>query len=127
MTSKTLLATLAALAVLTVADAGRAGQSNSAGAYCGKNADGSGICTGSFNGFLAQTDAQAYAAFWNEGTVYAQFIAELNGTYYSCTSTSPGAQWFAISSAPPTTMFYISWSSNGQCNSVAMQAGSLYQ
>jgi hypothetical protein len=127
MMLRSFTALLAAFAVLTVADAGFAGQSSSAGAYCSTNSDGSGGCSGSFNGFRAASDPQAYAALWNEGTAYAQFIAELNGSYYSCTTTAPGSAWFTISSGQPTTSFSISWNSAGTCTFVSMLAGSEFQ
>jgi hypothetical protein len=127
MTLKFVTATLSAFATLAIVSVGSAGTTYSAGAYCSKSADGSGNCSGSFNGFQATPDPQAFAAFWNEGTTYAQFIAVLNGTYYACATTAPGNAWFTISSAPPTTQFSVSWDSTGACTAVSMQAGSEYQ
>jgi len=127
MTFKALPATLAALSVLAVADSGSAGESYSAGATCSTRTDGSGSCSGSFSGFLAAADTSAYAAFWNEGAAYGVFVAELNGNYYSCTSTSPAEPWFALSAAPPTTSFTISWTSAGTCSALWMEAGSQFK
>ena len=76
---------------------------------------------------LASADPNAYAAFWNEGTAYGVFVAELNGNYYSCTSTSPAEPWFPLSAAPPTTSFTISWTSAGTCSVLWMEAGSQFK
>jgi hypothetical protein len=127
MRFKTTAAVLVAFSVLAVADAGRAGQSFSAGASCTSNTDGSGSCRGSYNGFLASTDVNAYAAFWNEGATYGVFVAELDGKYYSCTSNNPGSAWFAISAGSPAASFAVSWDSTGTCNAVSMESGSQFK
>jgi len=127
MTFKAPAAVLAAFSVIALADAGHAGESYSGGATCSTQTNGSGTCSGSFNGFLASADPNAYAAFWNEGTAYGVFVAELNGNYYSCTSTSPAEPWFALSAAPPTTSFTISWTSAGTCSVLWMEAGSQFK
>jgi hypothetical protein len=127
MTFKTPAAVLVAFSVLAIADAGEAGQTFSAGASCSANPDGSGSCRGSYNGFLAATDTSAYAAFWNEGATYGVFVAELNGSYYSCTTSSPGSAWFAISAGSPTLSFSVSWDNTGTCNAVSMESGSQFK
>ncbi|HTQ46432.1 MAG TPA: hypothetical protein VMI75_26935 [Polyangiaceae bacterium] len=127
MTFKAPAAVFAALSVIALSDAGHAGQSYSAGASCSTTSNGSGYCSGSLSGFLASADANAYAAFWNEGATYGVFVAELDGNYYSCTTTSPAEPWFALSAAPPTTSFSISWTSAGTCSVLWMEAGSQYK
>ena len=136
MNFKHVVATLSGLSAFAIATAGSAGASYSAGAYCNKYADGSGSCSGSFNGFRSAVipgddagalDPNAFAAFWNEGSAYAQFVAELNGTYYACTTTTPNSAWFAISSGPSTTSFSVMWGADGTCTSVSMEAGSQFQ
>jgi hypothetical protein len=120
------LAVVPALFVAAPSDAGQ-GITYSAGAYCGKNADGSGYCSGSLSGFLHSSDPSAYAAFWNQGPVYGSFSAELANTWYSCTMENLPQQWFAITSAPTPTEFYISWSAQGQCTFLSIEAQSNIQ
>jgi hypothetical protein len=119
------LAASASLAVLTVVRTSDAGAWANPTAYCAKAPDFSGWCNGTINAFRNSSDANANASFFNEGSTYGSFSAELNGSWYGCTTTSVPPQWIAFSS--PDTWFQITWNSAGTCNLLQVNLTSYYQ
>ena len=87
---------------------------------CSKNADGSGTCFGSYQGFRASSDASAYVYFHAgssaQGAINGVFYAELNGAYMNCVTGSPTLiQQMAAMTSHWQGQFFISWDATGAC------------
>lgn len=99
-----------------------AGQSSSPPAYCVRNSDGSGYCTGTFRGFRNATGS-SYAQFTAYPTTLLSFYGRYGTTSVSC-YRSVSSSTDEIGSgmiqrwpmgAPADTYFEIDWDSSGKC------------
>src|SRR5262245_39950844 len=115
---------IAVSAVLLLAAPVRAG-STFQDAYCSKNADGSGLCYGTFRGFRASTDPTASANFQQTSAGDLGFQANWHGSPNVCVAartSSVGAMWpVAMASSG---WFAITWNSLGQCTYLTIGTGS---
>ena len=87
--------------------------------WCYKEADGSGSCGGTFTGFRATADVNAYAFVQSQinglGPVTATFSAELNGVQYSCTAQDAPVIDALFHLAATQHYFAIQWDAFGIC------------
>jgi hypothetical protein len=116
-----LSATIAA-AALTVSAPSHAGSPASPPyAYCSSNADGSGSCAGTLEGFQVAAPNPIDAAYFYQWDGGAGFWARFNGVSHLCVKSSSDPLWFQTASIPSNEWFSIQWNAQGQCTSLFMQ------
>jgi hypothetical protein len=99
-----------------------AGLSNPNGATCTKNADGSGVCSGTIKGFRNTANSTDYVEFaYNSDPSFVTraFYASFNGQFMGCSPTATSV----VSSVWPMAMdntdsFQITWDASGTCTNI---------
>jgi len=116
-----------ALASLFLASDAGAGAQYGDYEYCS-----TGFCEGTFGGFRNSSNAGDFVNFWyftnSAGANEPGFLASYAGSYFSCEVVSGSTTLFTAwpTVMAPTTFFYITWNSSGQCTTLETFNASYY-
>jgi hypothetical protein len=116
-------------AVSWVSGVAHAGSSTPGFFRCTANADGSGSCSGTYNGARVSTDANDQVSFTMDNGGFGYFGAVYGGRSFSCTKSIVAGSLDAVAwnaAISSRNYFYVTWDSTGTCSWVYIGNMSAY-